>query len=541
MRGYLSTPISEHIEETPEGFLIARDCVIARTGFQTYAVKDLPQQSANDLGIDTSNPNAEIDLYRPASEVFHPDTLKSAEGKAVTYNHPPDFINPHNFNEYSRGHLQNVRRGTSQLDSGDMPMMADVLIMAEPLLSDVRNKRVRELSLGYDYSIARDGERINQTDMVINHLAVVPKGRAGPEARIMDAAPETLEVPVATPPEPAASPPEPSAGHVVIKPNAPTTVKEKRKVKNNLLHLFGLGLKAKAQEADVDPEELAQAAMEVSTYQTSKSDRARAADAAEEEEEKPAFLKDKKGKDKAKDAKAKDDLGDPPDEDVEPADDRKRLHDAFDAMLDRKGKDADIAELRQLMDEFLGEEEEEPEHAVADAGDVSELEKVIGEETDAAEPCPECGEMGDACVCDGEGEPGESLVESGEEELEPAAAANDGKAKDSGKAKDRARAADAVSGAKAVLKLIRPYVARSNDAGLRSTFNAALGSVTRSSRASNGSVAKFAGAARARDRAGKDPNPDRARVGDSEQDRNAKLQKAYDDARMGVTAAKGGK
>ena len=41
--GYLVTQLTDHINETDEGFLVVLDCPIARTGFQEYAVKDLPQ------------------------------------------------------------------------------------------------------------------------------------------------------------------------------------------------------------------------------------------------------------------------------------------------------------------------------------------------------------------------------------------------------------------------------------------------------------------------------------------------------------------
>jgi hypothetical protein len=518
-RGYFTTPISDHLEEMPDGSLVARDAVIARTGFQTYKISDLPQESAQDLGVDTSNPNAEIDLYRPPEEVFNPDTLKSAEGRPVTDNHPPDFVDPDNFTEYARGHLQNVRRGKEPLDSGDWPMIADIIIAAEPLLSKVKNKQARELSLGYDYGIARDGDKILQTDMVINHLAVVPKGRAGPEARIMDAAPAEE-----SPPEVQATAP-PAVERAATEPTstAVPTKKETKPVSNIIKHLLGLGLKQYAT-TETDPEKLAEAAEALN--QKPLSVRARAADAAEEEDE--PVVDRRKGKDRKK---GKDDLGDEPDEDIEPVDDkRKKMHDALDAMLDRKGKDADMEELRSLLDEFLSEEETEPQHAAEeDAGDVGPLEEVIAEETDGEELCPECGMTEDACECEADDEeeaPGEAVVESGEEELE---------AEDRRKAHDRGRASDAVAGSLATLKVLRPFVARSNDRALKNTFNNALSVATRRSVASMGGYGAFAGAARARDRAPK--NDPRARAADSAvdpiTDRNNKLQAAYDSALKG--------
>jgi len=546
--GYLVSPLSDNISETDEGYLVIVGCPIARTGFQDYAVKDLPQEAAEALGVDISNPSATISLYRPASEVFAPEFLASLNGKPITDNHPENFVNADNFKQYALGHIQNPRKGTEQLEDGEWPLIADLVISGEPLIGKVRARTQRDVSLGYDYGIRREGKKIIQCDLLGNHAAIVPKGRAGDFVSIQDAAPElsavvgtltikngivladkVLETSTAAPPEPAAAlPPEPSAGHAAQTNNAVKPIKEKHKVKNPLLHLFGLGLKAKAQEENTDPEELAQAALDMSKYQAS---RARAADSEDPDEGELAeeAAKDKK---KSKDRKkGKDDLGDPEDKDVEPpAVDagRKQLHDALDKVMDKKkgGKDADIEGLKGLLDQYLSEEEAEPEHAMEDGpADMSELEQIVGEETDAEEA------------------PGEAVVESGEEELEPVAdeeeeevaedgeacptcGAMDGHAKDS-RAKDRARAAD---GAVVTLKLLRPFVARSKDNALRATFNAALSTATRGSKPSTSSYSSFAKTASARSAA-----PARARAADANDSDTgiAKLQAAYDSALKG--------
>ena len=215
--GYLASPISDNIREMEDGTLVIESCPIARTGFMTYAVKDLPQQAAKDLGVDVSNPSASIDLYRSANDVFAPEFLASLNGRPICENHPPDFVTPDTFSKYSKGHMQNVRKGDEPLENGEWPIVADLIISGEPLVSKVLNKELRELSLGYDFAIKRVGEQIRQVGMMGNHLAVVSAGRAGDEVRINDAAPD-LTAQRATPPEPAASPPEPSAGHVASNP-----------------------------------------------------------------------------------------------------------------------------------------------------------------------------------------------------------------------------------------------------------------------------------------------------------------------------------
>ena len=476
-RAYFTTPISENLEITPEGFLIARDVTIGRTGWQTYKVGDLPKAAAERLGVDVSNPNAEIDVYRPADEVFHPEALGSFEGKPVTDNHPPDFVDPSNFQEYSCGHIQYVRKGKDPLESGEWPMIADVHITAEPLLSKVKNKMVRELSCGYDYSINKIDDRIIQCEITGNHLAVVPKGRAGSEARINDAAPEPQATLTETAP-------------------AITVVQEKPKVKDWRKHLLGLGFKAIA--ADSEPEELAEAAKAM-------------------HEEPPAQSgEDKEAKDKPGDQE-------PP---AVMSEDRKRVHDALERVLDKKGTDADIEELKKNVGEFLNEEKQEPEHEGED-----ELAAALGGEAEDAEVCEDCGLSMDECECeeaedadpDKDKEIGEVTMPSGKEKEE---------------GEDRASANDAaVTAAKAVLKMIRPAVARSKDSAVHQAFNTALGVVTKSSRAGTGDYGRFAGTARGRDRAPKEPESrrqERSRTGDAAtEDRNQALQKAYDAARTG--------
>jgi Uncharacterized protein conserved in bacteria (DUF2213) len=574
--GYFASHISDNLLETPEGYLIAPGCVIARTGFQTYDVRDLPQEAARDLGVDVSDPMAKIDLYRPPEEVFHPETIASAEGKPVTDQHPPDFVDPHNFSEYARGHIQNVRKGVEPLDSGDWPLLADVVITAEPLLSKVKNGVQRDISLGYDYSIRRDGEKICQCDMVINHNAIVPKGRAGPEARINDAAPEPGPEISDSPQQPGAapqraSPPPPKearqdAGQPInvtaALAAAPAPKKENLTMSDWTKRLFGRGFRALATDAAVTDEDLAEAAKAVGANAPPDKD---VEDAARG---KDRAAKDKKGKD-ADPAIAAD-----PDYDHEagiPGEDRRGAHDALDRMLDRrakdkrKGKDADIAALRDLIDDYLAEEEVEPEHGAADK---RSRDRHVDDDPDLIEE-PDTKEL-DAALAgapeadDEAGEPGEVVVESGEEELEPEAAAEDGvecahcgaaydageegcpecgcrdrKADDRRPVRDRARAADGVA---AALKLMRPSVARCNDAGVKKAFNTALASLTKASRASSGSYGAFARAARATDEKKTGPRPAGARAraadergGSKGKDPGAELQAAYD------AALKGGK
>lgn len=172
---YFGAKISENMSKTPEGYLICRNVPIARTGEQIYL--------ARELGLDGVDPEAQVMVHRDEEEVFSPEAMASFEGKDLTDGHPPVGLEPSNFASYSKGHIQNVRRDGETL-------VADLIIKDPTLLSEVENKVKREVSCGYncDYEAAGDGYR--QTHIRGNHVAVVPRGRAGHEIAIQDSAVE---------------------------------------------------------------------------------------------------------------------------------------------------------------------------------------------------------------------------------------------------------------------------------------------------------------------------------------------------------------
>jgi hypothetical protein len=254
----------------------------------------------------------------------------------------------------------------------------------------------------------------------------------------------------------------------------------------------------RARAEDADPEELAEAAMEIGKHQ------------------------------------------EPPAQSAEDrvAADRKARHDAFDRLMDGKATDADI----NALSEWLKEESTEPEHQA----DTTELEETLA--SDAGAECPECGEAGDACTCppaaDAESEDPQEAEEEeetgAEERTEVGARAADGSVRlrireALPSRHERARASDAVRGAQEVLKLWRPYAAKAKDGSPeQAAFNAALRAVTRSSRASSGGYDAVVRVARARDGVRRAPVTARARAADAGGvSPIEKLQQYYNDAHSG--------
>lgn len=171
---YYGDRISPHMTDTPEGFLICHDVPIARTGPQDYLAREMMLDG---------DPERIVTVQRHPEDVFEAATLASFEGKPITDGHPPENVGPENYSAYTKGHVQNVRR------SGDY-IVADLYINDANLAEEVRNNVKREVSCGYLCSYVPDGAGYRQSNIRGNHVAVVPKGRAGAAVAIQDTAPE---------------------------------------------------------------------------------------------------------------------------------------------------------------------------------------------------------------------------------------------------------------------------------------------------------------------------------------------------------------
>lgn len=188
---YYGVKISPNVVTTDEGYLIFKNAIIARTGFQRYKGSELPESEIESAGI-TVNADDDVDVYRSPEEVFSKSTIASFNGKAVTDNHPPDLLDIETHADYQCGHMMNVRKGPEPLENGDWPLLADIQVTDKNLIMKYQSG-IRELSCGYTYHLLKDGDKLLQVDICGNHVAVVPNGRAGPLVKIQDAAPEKKE------------------------------------------------------------------------------------------------------------------------------------------------------------------------------------------------------------------------------------------------------------------------------------------------------------------------------------------------------------
>lgn len=171
---YTTGQLGRTREITPEGYLLCRDVPIARIGTLMYADGEVPV-TADNTGL--------ILIYRGEEVLFDPITIASAESKPVTDDHPNDWVTPDNWKQLSKGMSKDVRRGEG-VDSDFL--MADLLITDKDTIQKVIDGKV-EISLGYDadYTETSKGKGL-QSNIRVNHIALVDKGRCGSRCSIGD-------------------------------------------------------------------------------------------------------------------------------------------------------------------------------------------------------------------------------------------------------------------------------------------------------------------------------------------------------------------
>lgn len=174
-------------KKTADGYLIA-DAFAARTGIQTY------------LGSELNRPDlAQVRVYRPEEEVRAADAMASFSHTPVTLGHPKE-VNAENWKALAVGEVS-----TEAVWDGSRIRMP-LIIKDAAAIEAVETGAARELSPGYTCEIdwtpgtTPEGQVYDavQRNIRVNHLAIVPKGRAGHECRIGDGAPNWGASPLTT-------------------------------------------------------------------------------------------------------------------------------------------------------------------------------------------------------------------------------------------------------------------------------------------------------------------------------------------------------
>lgn len=168
------------VKRTSEGYVLARS-KIARTGVQNYLASEL-----GDIAIEAGfKPDDVVRVYRSPEAVFDAKSLESLTRAPVTIDHPPEMVVADNWAKYAVGEIGDRYKAD----------MEDGWITVDPMIKDAAaiqktETTHKEWSAGYTAEIVPSTTDIADFDMVnirFNHLAAVPRGRAGSQARIGDA------------------------------------------------------------------------------------------------------------------------------------------------------------------------------------------------------------------------------------------------------------------------------------------------------------------------------------------------------------------
>lgn len=165
---YDVAPIEKY-EVTPEGYLRVW-ATIARTGVQHYTDADGSIRRE----------------YRPEDEVASPESLASFAGKAITLEHPPVLLDSANTRDYQIGFS-----GTEVVYDNGFVRAVMTITDEEPIKKIMRGD-VKEVSAGYRVQydptpgVTNNGENYDGIQRMIsgNHIAVVRRGRAGPQVKL---------------------------------------------------------------------------------------------------------------------------------------------------------------------------------------------------------------------------------------------------------------------------------------------------------------------------------------------------------------------
>jgi hypothetical protein len=171
---------------TDEGYLQA-NAALTKVGVQQYDLSNITGKKEDSGKI--------VNVFRPKETVFHEKTIESAKMKPITMNHPHENVNSSNHYNYSVGI---IGERVNKLD--DERLGANIQITDKDIVNDVMSNKLKELSCGYDAKIIPKIGNYNDISyeyefsgaMIMNHCAIVDKGRCGESVSILDKKEENL-------------------------------------------------------------------------------------------------------------------------------------------------------------------------------------------------------------------------------------------------------------------------------------------------------------------------------------------------------------
>ena len=165
-------------EITSQGFLRI-PVYAARTGIQVYRTHD----------------GSTVKEYRPPEEVFSEKTMSSLRSAPITNEHPKVLVNSDNAKEFVIGYTSDV---VSIEDN--QYLKTEAVIMDKKTIEDIQNGKI-EVSMGYEVELDEtpgefEGQKFDmiQRNIVHNHMAIVERGRAGPNVKLKLDSGDAIEI-----------------------------------------------------------------------------------------------------------------------------------------------------------------------------------------------------------------------------------------------------------------------------------------------------------------------------------------------------------
>lgn len=164
------------VETRPNGFMVVNAKVSRGGNVQDYLGREVGRP---DLGT--------VKVYRPEETVFDKSSAASFPHAPVTLLHPANGVTADSWSQDAVGWA-----GEEVMRDGEF-IRVPMTIAAKRAIKAITDGH-REISVGYNCQliwedgVAPDGTpyQAKQTHIVVDHIAIVPQGRAGPDCRVGD-------------------------------------------------------------------------------------------------------------------------------------------------------------------------------------------------------------------------------------------------------------------------------------------------------------------------------------------------------------------
>lgn len=166
-------------------YIAIKKCRMLRSGIQLYTRDEVPQELLDELPEEKRNQKVFRVYRRPEAIVKH---LKDFNYIPLANNHPDVDITPDNRKEYEVGRAGGLA-GLVTLKDGNVYVENDLIFDDRAAYNEYVNGK-RELSIGlqavWKVSDSPDYDFEVPDFTNVNHVALVTRGRAGHEAKVMD-------------------------------------------------------------------------------------------------------------------------------------------------------------------------------------------------------------------------------------------------------------------------------------------------------------------------------------------------------------------